>query len=1010
MAYNLFITLIVILFLCNIVIIVDLSIPQKYSRYIIGVMFGLITIFIMHTKLFPLEGHFFDLRHIPMTMAGFIGGPITALIAAIISSLYRYTMGGPGVIGGIAEIVIFACFGSMLSRYVKRSKIRRNLLFWFIMGFVMVLIEIVIIICLPQIDYAKVFKLVSVPFLTITPLATTLLFNVYYWSYDFFSKAAILNSIINSSSLNLAIFDRNGPILLSQNLKQQRQLSASFEKLSRSVCSNSWLNSSKKQEKEIVTEDGRSFIADLSSFRLPKAQYACIAIVNDVTDRKREQDALKNAEKRFHNTFQFSPHMMTIIRADDHTYIDANRQFLESKGFERAEVIGRTPIQLGVPEREFKQQLEILETQGLIQNFEGSFIMKYGLKGIVIVSAEKIQIDHQECILFAYNDITDMKRMQVEWTKQLTQNSKLEQDLSNSNELVADIINNIQAFFFVLDNQWNLKYVNKKIEELFLKKREHILNKVFWEVMPKAQGTLFEINFRKAKRDGIPITFESLGFIKQDRWYEITVYPDEYGLSVYYMDITELKLARQKLMKSQEEKALILETMNDCFYAIDMDWQLTDMNRAAEIAFEKSRDELLGKKITDVFKLNDIAIRHYQEVMSEKRPVSFEIISEMLGNKWFEISAYPIENGMTCYFRNITRRKIVQEALRLSEEKFSKAFHSGPIMMTLATVKEDKFIDCNLALCFNTGYTREEIIGHTAGELNFFVERDKRQALGKILMEQGKIENAELDFRTKSGEIRHGLSWSQLFYWDGEPCHITGLIDVTEKKRIQEEMTRVDRLSLVGQLAAGIGHEIRNPMTTVRGYLQLLSSRPVNITQKPTFDLMISELDRANAIITEFLSLARTKEAELRFQDLNDIVHNLYPLIEADALTQHKQLSFIPGEIPNLELNGNEITQLILNLTRNGLEAMPERGFLIIKSYLEDGKVVLTISDEGCGIPPENLSKLGTPFFTTKDNGTGLGLTICYKIAQSHDAKIHINSSSNGTTFFIVFPIPDEDK
>jgi len=158
------------------------------------------------------------------------------------------------------------------------------------------------------------------------------------------------------------------------------------------------------------------------------------------------------------------------------------------------------------------------------------------------------------------------------------------------------------------------------------------------------------------------------------------------------------------------------------------------------------------------------------------------------------------------------------------------------------------------------------------------------------------------------------------------------------------------------------------------------------------------------------LSIAQTKQTKLKAQNLNDILNNLYPLLEADTFTQNKQLSFIPGEIPNLKLNGKEITQLVLNLARNGLDAMRERGYLVVKSYIEDAMVVLSIQDEGCGIPSENLSKLGTPFFTTKDNGTGLGLATCYKIAESHNAKIRIDSSSSGTKFLISFPIPDANK
>lgn len=112
--------------------------------------------------------------------------------------------------------------------------------------------------------------------------------------------------------------------------------------------------------------------------------------------------------------------------------------------------------------------------------------------------------------------------------------------------------------------------------------------------------------------------------------------------------------------------------------------------------------------------------------------------------------------------------------------------------------------------------------------------------------------------------------------------------DISDRKIAQAEITRLDRLNLVGQLAAGIGHEIRNPMTTVRGYLQLLGTKPEYAAQESTFELMISELDRANSIITEFLSVAQPKKTELKLQNLNDIVNHIYPLLEADTFTQKK--------------------------------------------------------------------------------------------------------------------------
>ena len=235
---------------------------------------------------------------------------------------------------------------------------------------------------------------------------------------------------------------------------------------------------------------------------------------------------------------------------------------------------------------------------------------------------------------------------------------------------------------------------------------------------------------------------------------------------------------------------------------------------------------------------------------------------------------------------------------------------------------------------------------------------------------------------------------------------VTDLIrnGITKMKRIYTEMTRLERLNLVGQMAAGIGHEIRNPMTIVRGYLQLLGAKPEFDAHHSTFETMISELDRANSIISEFLSLVKNAPTERQYQNINDILRQLYPLLEADAFTQNKQLVFEAEETPDIPLNAKEISQVVLNLCRNGLEAMHERGTLTIRTYSEGEQVVLSVQDEGGGIPSEYLDKLGTPFFTTKENGTGLGLATCYGISNRHHARMDVESGSNGTTFFVRFP------
>ncbi len=229
--------------------------------------------------------------------------------------------------------------------------------------------------------------------------------------------------------------------------------------------------------------------------------------------------------------------------------------------------------------------------------------------------------------------------------------------------------------------------------------------------------------------------------------------------------------------------------------------------------------------------------------------------------------------------------------------------------------------------------------------------------------------------------------------------------DVTEKKKYENEMKRLSGLDLIGQMAAGISHEIRNPMTTVRGFLQLLGNNDECAKYHDYFRLMIDELDRANLIITEFLSMGNTRLAGLQKWDLNSIIGDMVPLLQADASNQNKQVELELSDIPSLMVNRNEIRQLILNLYRNGLEAMEPGKMITIRTFKEDNYVVLSVKDEGEGIKPEVLEKLGTPFFSTKDNGTGLGLGVCYGIAARHQAKIEIQTSTEGTTFLVKFEV-----
>ena len=365
------------------------------------------------------------------------------------------------------------------------------------------------------------------------------------------------------------------------------------------------------------------------------------------------------------------------------------------------------------------------------------------------------------------------------------------------------------------------------------------------------------------------------------------------------------------------------------------------------------------------------------------------------------------DKGHILYFEgtmeDITKRRESEVALRESEDRYRQIVETATegiwvidssCRTTFANKKMAEMLAC----------TAEEMIGNSL--YDFIDDEWTAQAENNVKChQQGISEQHELKFRRKDGkELWAILSANPFFKINGQYSgSLVMVTDITKRKQFEKEMARLDQLSLVGEMAAGIGHEIRNPMTTVRGFLQMLGWKEECAKFKSHFDLMIEELDRANSIITEYLSLANNKVIDKTPTNLNTILEALLPLLQADAMKSDKYLIVELGEIPDLLLNENEIRQVILNLIRNGIEASPPGSDLPIRTFIDSEEVVLVVQDKGEGIRPDVLEKIGTPFFTTKDNGTGLGLAVCYSIAARHNAKIDIETGPTGTTFFVRF-------
>ncbi len=344
---------------------------------------------------------------------------------------------------------------------------------------------------------------------------------------------------------------------------------------------------------------------------------------------------------------------------------------------------------------------------------------------------------------------------------------------------------------------------------------------------------------------------------------------------------------------------------------------------------------------------------------------------------------------------------IANQELITSQERFQKIFQFSPNLKAIRSLETGRYLTVNKSWIEMTGYTMDEINSNNG--LQFIYTEDEVP-----LDVQEDLHSQKIRYITKEREVRVGLLSTEKIIINEEECILSVITDITERTKLEKEISRLDSLNLVGEMAAGIAHEIRNPMTTVIGFLQIAKNDTKVPLSEEYINLMLSELKRANGIITEFLTLAKDKTSNKRTENLNNIIQLLFPLLQAEAIMNSKAVHLELGDIPTLHVDEKEMRQMILNIGLNGLEAMSEGGALTIRTFLdENGLVVLEIQDEGVGIAKEVLDKIGTPFFTTKENGTGLGMAICYSIAARHEAQISVKTSKMGTSFFISFANED---
>jgi two-component system sensor histidine kinase HydH len=279
------------------------------------------------------------------------------------------------------------------------------------------------------------------------------------------------------------------------------------------------------------------------------------------------------------------------------------------------------------------------------------------------------------------------------------------------------------------------------------------------------------------------------------------------------------------------------------------------------------------------------------------------------------------------------------------------------------------------------------------------------------LLDQGKAvleREMECSFGDKKA-VPLSASASRIVNEEGEFVGtILILRDLGEVRRLQEEIRRKEKLAALGNLAAGVAHEVRNPLSSIKALATYFGTKfPQGSEDRDSAGVMIREVDRLNRVISELLEFARPSELRERPTEVNDLLRHSLRLIEPDAKAKGIEIRFSPTEgLPKVAIDPDRFTQALLNLYLNAIQAMDRGGVLTVSSSAgQNGEVRTQVADTGAGIRAEDLDKIFDPYFTTKPRGTGLGLPIVHKIVEAHGGEIRVKSVvGSGTLFTILIP------
>ena len=553
-----------------------------------------------------------------------------------------------------------------------------------------------------------------------------------------------------------------------------------------------------------------------------------------------------------------------------------------------------------------------------------------------------------------------------------------------------------------------------------------------FRIFLEAHGSLHDWEITLTRRDGGRIHVLLSGIAHRSRAGRIS------GFDVIAKNITERKRIEQEVLQEKKTTEGILEGLPVPVFVIDRQHHITYWNKACEEVTSFSRHQMIGTKkhwlpfydqerpiLADlVVDQNLKALEQYYHDQnlrpSSDFPGAFEAtirLPKPQGNfRHLFLLASPIFNdqgqiiGAVQAMLDTTERELLGQNLKESEKKYRELVETSLDGIALHT--RDRILFANSAFLNMFGYAKlEDLTGVSLlGLIGPMFHSPLLRHLRQIRRHFERPRIFEIKGLKKDGSEFDIEVGSQPALFEGKKVFQTHLRDITDKKRLEEQLARSEKLAAVGQLAAGVAHEINNPLGGILVYSYLmLEDLPPDHPERPQVEKIIREATRCKEIIKGLLDFSRQHPSRLKPIDINALVTELLGLVENHLSFQnvglHKNLA---PDLPSVQGDKSKLEQVILNLFINAGEAMAGHGTLAVTTGQNaQGAVEIRISDTGPGIHPDHLPRLFDPFFTTKEvgRGIGLGLSVSYGIIQQHRGRIYVDATGViGTTFVIELP------